>query len=179
MSNQPNREPADEAIVRRADLDSDQDCRAIVAMIDAYSRDPMGADGPLPDAIRERLIPGLREHPTTLVFLAFEPHGADGSHEGPPIGAAVCFLGFSTFAARQLINVHDLSVVPEARGRGVGRRLLGAVEAEGRRRGCCKLTLEVLENNRARRLYEACGFEQAEYTGKAGGALFMMKGLGA
>ena len=45
-----------------------------------------------------------------------------------PVGAAVCFIGFSTFAAKPLINIHDFVVLPAARGKGVGRRLLEAVE---------------------------------------------------
>lgn len=41
---------------------------------------------------------------------------------------------------------------------------------------CCKLTLEVQENNhRARRVYEAAGFAQALYQEEAGGSLFYSK----
>jgi ribosomal protein S18 acetylase RimI-like enzyme len=72
---------------------------------------------------------------------------------------AVCFLGFSTFAARPLLNVHDLAVLPECRGKGVGRALLEAAEARARAHGCCKLTLEVQDSNqRARGLYASFGF---------------------
>jgi ribosomal protein S18 acetylase RimI-like enzyme len=72
---------------------------------------------------------------------------------------AVCFFGFSTFQARPLLNIHDLAVVPEYRGRGVGRALLEAAEARAAERGCCKLTLEVQDANpRARQLYERYGF---------------------
>ncbi|MBK7975719.1 MAG: GNAT family N-acetyltransferase [Deltaproteobacteria bacterium] len=86
-------------------------------------------------------------------------------------------LGFSTFAARPLINVHDLAVLPEYRGHGIGRALLRAVERAARERGCVKLTLEVQENNqRARSVYAAAGFAQAEY-GASGGALFCSKRL--
>jgi ribosomal protein S18 acetylase RimI-like enzyme len=68
-------------------------------------------------------------------------------------------VGFSTFAARLLINIHDLAVIPEYRGRGIGRLLLEAVEAKGHELGCCKLTLEVREDNqRAQRLYDKFGF---------------------
>ena len=69
-------------------------------MVDAYSRDAMGDGKPLDQDVRAQLIPGLRRHPTTLIFLAF-----DGDQ---PVGAAVCFIGFSTFAAKPLINIHDL-----------------------------------------------------------------------
>jgi ribosomal protein S18 acetylase RimI-like enzyme len=138
-------------VVIEADLDVPHHQEAIVYLINAYARDPMGDGRDLPMAVQDRLIPGLRQHPTTLVFLAL-----DGQE---PVGIAVCFLGFSTFAARPLINIHDLAVMPAHRGRGVGRLLLEQVEAKGRQLGCCKLTLEVrADNHRAQRLYQQLGF---------------------
>jgi ribosomal protein S18 acetylase RimI-like enzyme len=137
--------------VIEADLDTPRHQGAIVSLINAYARDPMGDGRGLPADVCERLIPALRQHPTTLVFLAF-----DGEK---PVGIAVCFLGLSTFAARPLINIHDLAVLPDYRGQGVGRLLLERVEAKGRELGCCKLTLEVREDNhRAQRLYQRAGF---------------------
>ena len=81
-----------------------------------------------------------------------------------------------TFSAKPLLNVHDLAVHREYRGQGVGRRLLDAVEAEARRLGCCKLTLEVRRNNSvAKGLYERIGFD---YGGPAGADMaFMSKPL--
>jgi ribosomal protein S18 acetylase RimI-like enzyme len=134
-----------------ADLENPEHQAAVVAMVNAYARDPMGNGRDLPEDVRQELIPGLRRHPTSLIFLAF-----DAEH---PVGIAVCFLGFSTFAARPLINIHDLAVIPAYRGQGVGRRLLERVEAKGRELGCCKLTLEVRDDNQpAQRLYEKVGF---------------------
>ena len=61
---------------------------------------------------------------------------------------------------------------------GVGRRLLEAVEKKARSMDCCKITLEVLENNhRALQVYAAAGFARATYTEEAGGALFFAKKL--
>ena len=139
-------------------------------MTRAYARDPMGNGQDLPAEVQQALVPGLRAHPTTLVFLAF--------HDDQAVGIVTSFTGFSTFAARPLINIHDLHVTKEHRGHGVGRSLLEAVEAEARRLGCCKLTLEVQENNqRARRAYAAAGFGQAVYAETAGGVLFYGKPL--
>ena len=153
-----------------ADLERDDHQHAVRQMTAAYALDAMGNGGPLPEAVLEELIPGLRAHPTTLVFLAF--------NGGRAVGIATCFLGFSTFAARPLINIHDLAVLPECRGWGIGRQLLAAVEAEGRRRGCVKLTLEVqTSNHRARRVYEAAGFAHATYGEDTGGQLFYAKSL--
>jgi ribosomal protein S18 acetylase RimI-like enzyme len=156
--------------VVEADLSRPDHQRAVVELTDAYAMDPMGNGQPLAPQVRAALIPGLQRYPTTLVFLAYQGSKA--------VGIATCFGGFSTFAARPLINIHDLAVLPEHRGQGVGRRLLDAVERKARDLGCCKLTLEVLENNtRARRLYEAAGFAQAVYEEAAGGALFLSKPL--
>lgn len=162
---------ADESLtIRRADLASEADATAVVAMLDAYSRDPWGDSQSLSDDVRERLAPALREHPTTLIWLAFLGD--------EPVGVTTAFVGFSTFKARPLINLHDVAVTSAARGRGVGRKLLAAVEEHARATGCCKLTLEVLQNNdRAKGLYESFGFEQATYVEGAGAALFYAKPL--
>jgi GNAT superfamily N-acetyltransferase len=154
----------------QADLDRPEHQVAVLAMIDAYSRDPMGDGAPLAPDVRERLIPGLRRHPTTLVFLAYDRE--------TPVGVAVCFVGFSTFAGKPLVNLHDVSIVPTHRGRGIGRGLLAAVEARARELGCCKLTLEVLDrNDRALRTYTAAGFRRYSLQPGAGEAIFMTKPL--
>ena len=143
-----------EVTVIEADLNDCQHQTAILQLINAYARDPMGDGRDLPEAVRDRLISGLRQHPTSLVFLAFD--------DAIPVGVAVCFIGFSTFAARPLINIHDLAVIPDYRGLGIGRLLLKGVEAKGRELGCCKLTLEVREDNhRAQGLYQRFGFADA------------------
>jgi ribosomal protein S18 acetylase RimI-like enzyme len=149
-----------------ADLARPAHQQAVVDLIDAYSRDPMGDEKPLPDDVKQRLIPGLREHPTTLVYLAY-----DGDQ---PIGIAMCFRGFSTFAAKPLINIHDLNVLPGYRGKGIGRQLLLAVAEHARNIGGCKLTLETQEHNyTAQKLYKSVGFARDVHTAEAGGAIFM------
>lgn len=156
--------------VRLANLENQLDQQAILELTNHYACDEMAGGSPLPQATIENLIQGLREHPTTIVFLAWLGEEA--------IGIATCFLGFSTFAAKSLINIHDLAVRREHQGKGVGRALLRAVELEAQRRGCVKLTLEVLENNRkARGLYESLGFAQAVYSSTSGGGLFYSKAV--
>src|ERR1043165_6800866 len=115
----------------QANLDSPEHARDIVAMTNAYASDEMGNSAPLPADVLERLIPGLRAHPTTIIFL--DRIGNE------PVGIANCFLGFSTFAAKPLINIHDLAVVSTCRGKGVGRALLEAVAQYARERGCVKV----------------------------------------
>jgi len=156
--------------ITEADLDHPVHQEAIAALINAYARDPMGIGSDLPDEVRSHLLPALRQHPTTLVFLAFQ--------SSKPIGIAVCFLGFSTFAARPLLNVHDLAVLPDYRGQGIGRRLLEQAEQKGRDLGCCKLTLEVREDNHsAQHLYHRVGFGAARSTAKPVRHWFLEKPL--
>lgn len=145
---------------------------AVVAMMDAYSQDPMGDGKPLSNYAREHLVTGLIEHPTTIVFLVFE--------NTTPCGIATCFRGFSTFAAKPLINVSDFYVESRLRGQGIGKQLLLAIEHEARTTGCCRLTLEVQQNNStARTVYGNFGFRQAVYAADAngGGSLYMVKQL--
>lgn len=154
-----------------ADLSNEEHQAAILSMMEAYSADPMGDAKPLSDYARWNLISGLRDHPTSLAFLAF--------HADKPCGIATCFRGFSTFSAKPLINISDFYVAPKLRGHGIGRRLLQAIYEEAVASGCCKLTLEVQQNNsRARSIYDQFGFTQAVYAadgGKGGGSLYMVK----
>lgn len=143
-----------DVIVVEADLARPDHQAAVVALTAAYACDAMGNGEPLPPEVLARLVPGLRAHPTALVFLAIVA--------GRAVGIATCFIGFSTFAARTLLNIHDLAVLPAYRGRGIGRALLRAVEVAAVQRGCVKVTLEVLDHNRpARALYEGVGFAPA------------------
>lgn len=153
-----------------ADLASEDHAADTLRLLDAYSADPMGDGHPLSEQARRDLIPGLRAHPTTHVFLA--------QADGDAVGLAICFLGFSTFAARRLLYVMDFFVQPTHRGRGIGKRLMDTIAARARELGCCRLTLEVQENNHhARRIYAAAGFEQAVYVPEAGVGLCMHKPL--
>lgn len=156
--------------VVEADLALPKHQEVTLSLLDTYAADPMGDGRPLSAVARRDVISGLRAHPTTLIFLAF--------CGGEPIGLAICFRGFSTFAARPLLNISDYFVLPAHRGTGIGRQLLEFIERRARELGCCRLTLEVQENNhRARRVYTAAGFAQSLHVPEAGGALYLSKPL--
>ena len=141
--------------IRPADLDDPSHQQAIIELLDMYASEPMGADQALPEDVRRRLIPGLRQQPSGRHFLAFA--------DDRPVGIAIGFLGFSTFWAQPLLNIHDLAVRPELRGGGVGTALLQAIESAAREAGCCKVTLEVRADNvRARKLYVRLGFDPGQ-----------------
>jgi len=137
--------------IREAKLSDEGDAESLVEIVDSYARGPGGQNAPLTDEARAVLAKGVREHPSMFALLAF-----DGSRA---VGAAVCYVGFSTFVGKPLINIHDLAVLPSHQGRGVGGDLLEAVAERARGIGACRVTLEVHESNGgARRLYERHGF---------------------
>ncbi|MEZ6133570.1 MAG: GNAT family N-acetyltransferase [Pirellulaceae bacterium] len=137
--------------VRLAQLADASDSESILRLLEHYYEHPMGAGGPLPADVRGRVLDGLRSHPTTLVFLA--------EQAGVAQGMAVCFLGYSTFKARPLINIHDLVVHGDCRGQGLGSALIDAVIEHARENSCGAVTLEVRADNPARKLYAKKGFE--------------------
>jgi GNAT superfamily N-acetyltransferase len=157
--------------ISEADLADPRDAQGVLEVLDSYAADPVGGGEPLREDVRSRLPSMLQALPNALVLLAFD---ADR-----PIGVAVCFFGFSTFRARPLLNIHDLAVLPQYRGRGIGRALLAAAEDHAQRRGCCKLTLEVQDDNaRARALYQRFGFDDF-VVGKPAPTRFLAKNLEA
>lgn len=134
-----------------ADLSDREHARALVELVDSYAREPGGQNAPIGAEARERMAAGLAAHPAAFALLA--------RAEGAFVGVAVCVWGFSTFAGRPSLNIHDLAVLPAFRGRGIGRSLLEEAERRARARDSAKLTLEVHDSNAgAKRLYERFGF---------------------
>lgn len=168
----PNPAVPDQLLVRLADYAQAADAHAVVMLLDAYARDPAGGGEPLSDFAQQHLVAELARRPQAYTVLAWL--GAQ------PVGLVNCIEGFSTFACQTLVNVHDVAVLPGQRGKGVGRLMLACAEAEARRRGACKLTLEVLSGNMpARKLYEAQGFADYQLAPEMGNACFMQKWLKA
>ena len=156
--------------VVRADYSDAVHARALVDMLDAYARDPAGGGTPLGDFARAHLVAALAARPQAFSVLAF-----DGD---APVGLVNCLEGFSTFACRPLVNVHDVAVAASHRGYGVAERMLSLVEQVARERGACKLTLEVLSGNqRANRLYARLGFACYQLDPAMGQAQFLQKWL--
>jgi ribosomal protein S18 acetylase RimI-like enzyme len=141
--------------VLEADLADAKQAAALVEMLDHYMRDPMEGGQPPSERVKKELVPGLRAHPACYVYIAMQGEKA--------VGFAICFLGFSTFNARPLINIHDIFVESSLRGRGIGNLMLDRIEAKARSMSGCALTLEVRKDNeRARGLYRKFGFRRAE-----------------
>jgi GNAT superfamily N-acetyltransferase len=90
------------------------------------------------------------ERPYAEVVLAEE--------DGLAVGFALFFHNFSTFLGRPGIYLEDLFVLPEHRGRGIGRTLLAHLARLAVERGCGRLEWAVLDWNRdAIAFYERLG----------------------
>jgi GNAT superfamily N-acetyltransferase len=73
-------------------------------------------------------------------------------------GFALFFHTYSTFLGRRSLWLEDLFVIPEHRGRGIGRALLVEMAALARARDCGRFEWAVLEwNGPAIRFYESLG----------------------
>lgn len=146
------------------------DAAAAIGLLDAYARDPMGGATPLAESVKAQLAGDLAANRQAFSLLA--------RLDDTAVGLANCFIGYSTFAAAPLVNIHDFAVAPGYRGQGIGTALLQAIEDEALKRGACKVTLEVLSgNDAARRLYAAHGYGDYQLDPQAGRALFWQKRL--
>ncbi len=156
--------------VRRVNYQNPADRVALCAMLNTYALDPMGGGQALDEKNLARLCDDLATKPLAFSFLAWQGD--------EPVGLANCFEGYSTFKAQPLINIHDLTVDPSARGRGVGQALMQAVQTEATARGACKITLEVLSGNTvALKSYERFGFTGYQLDSHTGQAMFLQKWL--
>jgi GNAT superfamily N-acetyltransferase len=102
-------------------------------------------------ATEERLLETLfGTHPAAEVVIAY-----DGDR---PVGFALYFANYSTFLARPGLYLEDLFVRPEARGRGIGRRLLSHLAGVVIQREWGRLEWRVLDwNERALQFYRRLG----------------------
>ena len=68
-------------------------------------------------------------------------------YNGEPAGFALFFHNYSTFLARPGIYLEDLFVVPDMRGKGIGRALLVRLSKLSIERNCGRLEWSVLDWN--------------------------------
>jgi GNAT superfamily N-acetyltransferase len=79
-------------------------------------------------------------------------------HARQPIGFALYFYMYSTFACAPTLYIEDLYVIPEQRRRGAGKALFAALARIAVRRDCGRMEWAVLvENAPAIRFYKQMG----------------------
>ncbi|MEB0204519.1 GNAT family N-acetyltransferase [Pseudomonas sp. CCC3.1] len=157
-------------VIVQADYTNPVHAQALRDILNHYAKDPMGGGEALSPQVLEQLPGELAKRAHAFSVLAFVDDKA--------AGLVNCFEGFSTFAGQPLVNVHDVSVVDTYRGLGLSQRMLEKVEAIARERGCCKITLEVLEGNSvAQCAYRKFGFSEGQLDPAHGRMLFWNKYL--
>jgi len=160
----------DSLVIQTADMHNPVDAAEYRTQLAAYASDPMGGAVQIPAHRLDRVIKDLREMPHARLFLARRADTA--------IGFATCFSAYSTFRARPLWNIHDIAVLGEQRGKGVGKALINHIAKAAVLEGCCKLTLEVREDNPvAEALYRKLGFTSAQVRDRQVQYLFLEKTL--
>lgn len=161
---------AAEILVLQASYSNPVHAEALGLLLNHYAQDPMGGGHGLPADRLLQLPAELAKRPHAFSVLAFV--------SGEPAGLVNCFEGFSTFACRPLVNVHDVMVLEKFRGLGLSQKMLQKVEEIARQRGCCKITLEVLEGNEvAQASYRKFGFDDSIFDPAYGRMLFWSKPL--
>ena len=157
-----------------ANYKDERHANAVVQLLDAYARDPAGGGHGLSAFAKSNLIAELAKRPQAFSVLA-----CDAADQGEtPVGLVNCIEGFSTFACKPLVNVHDVVVLASHRGQRVAEQMLYLAEQIAVQRGACKLTLEVLSGNvGAIKLYQRVGFEAYQLDPAMGSALFLQKQL--
>jgi len=160
----------------RADYLDLHHTQALVSLLDAYARDSMGGGKGLLESVKNNLPAALAMNPQAFSVLAFksESNGVFSKC----VGLINCFQGFSTFACKPLINVHDVFVLSEFRGHGIARQMFSLVQDIAKDRGACKLTLEVLSGNvSALNLYLSLGFINYQLDPVHGKAQYFQKSV--
>ncbi len=156
--------------VKIVDYHNPQDGQDLVTLLNAYAVDPMGGGEALTKDVADNLVARLAELDHALSLICYV--------DGQPAGLTNAFFGFSTFKAKPLINVHDIAVSPAFRGLGISQLMLTKLEQIAREKGCCKMTLEILQGNTvAQNAYRKAGFAGYELDPKMGQALFWQKNL--
>lgn len=154
----------------RADLTNSSHAEALTGLMRIYALDKMGGSKALSDYAAANLAKALNARNDTHVILAY--------HENEAVGLVTCIEGFSTFACKPLLNIHDAIVIKDYRGQGIIKMLLNEAENIAIEKDCCKMTLEVLEGNApARSAYSKLGFSGYELDPEMGKALFWEKSL--
>ena len=151
--------------IHKLDYQEPFQVKQLIDLLDAYARDPMGGGEPLADEVKARLATELAKQTNMFSLLVYV--------DNIPAGLCNCVWGYSTFAAKSLVNIHDLAVLTKYRGLGLSQQLLQAVEQQVKQAGGVKITLEVLANNEiAQNAYRRFGFAPYELAEGAGRAEF-------
>jgi len=154
----------------KVDYKNEQHGKDLIMLLNAYALDPMGGGESLAPYVQQNLVATLAKRDDVFTVLCYV--------DDEPAGIINCVEGFSTFSCKPLVNIHDCGVLNKFRGLGLSLKMFAEVEKIAIERGCCKLTLEVLQGNEvAKNAYKKLGFSGYELDPRLGHALFWEKKL--
>ena len=118
-------------------------------------------------AAYERLAHEVTATPADIHMALFGPRphaeAVIGCIDGEPCGFALFFHNFSTFLGKPGLYLEDLYVRPDARGRGLGSRMLAWLARLALERGCGRFEWSVLDwNEPALKVYRGLGARAAD-----------------
>jgi ribosomal protein S18 acetylase RimI-like enzyme len=154
--------------IERCDYTQTNHAELLLFLLNQYALDPMGGGEALSEYTQRHLAQALSQRSDVFSFFL--------KVNDKPAGLINLIEGFSTFKCKPVMNIHDVVVLSEYRGRGLVKHLLQAAENFAAERGCCKLTLEVLQGNEpAKKAYKNFGFSGYELDPTMGHAEFWEK----
>ncbi|VBB44708.1 GCN5-related N-acetyltransferase [uncultured Paludibacter sp.] len=145
----------DKILFEFCDFENAEHLKALAALTNHYMMDAMGGGSQLNKIQQLRLVDGLANHPSAEVLFAVI--------DNEVVGLATCFVNFSTFNIKPYLYIHDIVVLKQFRGKGVGKELIAKLIELSSERKYCKVTLEVREDNIvAQKLYKSFGFDECD-----------------
>jgi GNAT superfamily N-acetyltransferase len=139
----------------------------LIRELAAFEKSPDAVVATEADLIRH----GFGPNPQFEAILAFL--------DGEPAGCALFHTRFSTWLGRPGLYLEDLYVTEQARGQGVGRRLMTRLAAIAVERGWGRIDFHVLDWNPAREFYHRLGMEHLGEWLRYGGDAAALKRLAA
>ena len=134
--------------IRAATPDDVPRILAFIRALAAYEREPDAVEATEAALLRD----GFGPNPYYFCLIA--------EHDGRPVGFALYFFNYSTWAGRPGLYLEDFFVYPEFRGLGIGKALLRRVAAIAVENGCRRFQWAVLDwNSPAIGFYRAMGAE--------------------
>lgn len=137
------------SLIRRATID---DAETILRLVRRLG-EVQGASHAMTATVEDLRRDGFGEEPRFEALLA-------AARDGSPVGLALYYFTYSTWAGRAVLYVEDLFVEPEYQGSGLGHRLMAALAAIALERNCVALDLSVKSDNHARGFYERLGLSR-------------------
>jgi len=122
----------------------------VTPLFDAYRR---FYRQPSDEARARAFLQARLDNQDSLILMALDEASSRG------VGFTQLYPAFSSVRTQPIWILNDLFVVPEARGRGVGRQLMDAARRAAEQAGVAALTLATEKNNAtAKALYASLGY---------------------